>query len=230
MPASACTPAPYQLAVDPERAASGATIRVSGDQLVRPNGAYVSACDGWTGGVPVSPSATATPSPTPSEPSETPLVSLPPLTMPPARVEATATPTPLSPVIGTVPPRAVVELRIQPRTEWNEPALPSRLLARVPADQPVETVWGEDRDEVTEHAFAARVRLPGDLAPGTYEIVAAEKGGIQYGTGVVEVLEVLSATGGSTTAGLLGVAALALVAGAYATVVAGRVGRRAREA
>lgn len=222
VPASACTPAPYQLAVGPERAAPGATVRVSGDQLVRPNGSYVSACDGWAGGVPVTPSATATPSPTPSEPSATPLVSLPPLSLAPARAVATATPTPFSPFVGTVPPPAVVELRIQPRTDWNEPELPSRLLARVPADQPVGTVWGEAREEVTKHAFAASVRLPGDLAAGAYEIVAAEKGGIAYGTGFVEVLDVLSATGGSTTAGLLGVAVLAIVAGAYATVVAGR--------
>jgi hypothetical protein len=225
VPASACTPAPYQLAVAPERVAAGATVRVSGDQLVRPNGAYVTGCDAFVLSPPVPPSATATPSPTPTEASATPLVSLPPLPVAPARADATTTPVPITPVIGTAPARATVELRIAPTHDWDEPDPPSRLLTRVAARPPVETFWGEKRDKVTKHAFAATVTIPRDLAPGTYEIVAAEKGGVAYGTGFVEVLDVLSATGGSHTAGLTGVAALAIVAGAFATVVARRVER-----
>ena len=213
VPAYACTPALHQLIVTPERVPAGGRVSISGEQRVRPNGAYVTGCDGWTGQVPAEPTPTAA-TIAPGSPSPTPLVSVPPL------------PTPLAPraTVAAAPAHApvlppVVELRIAPTHEWDEPEPPSRFFAQVAANAPVSEVYGTMKQTVTKYAFSASVRLPRDLAPGFYEITADQKGAINFGTGLVEVADALSATGAPAFE-LVGIAALCLVTGAYALTLA----------
>lgn len=218
--AHACTPALPALTMSRETVTAGATLRLAGAQYLRENGWPVTGCDRWTGRPPGATPPTESPGPeVPESPSPTPLAPLPPLPTP-APAPRGGGPWAMGAATPPLPPLPPVAIAIRPAHEWDQPEPPSRPLGTVTANPPVdEVVNAEDPQTLEKWTFTATVRIPGDLAPGKYEITAGQAKtyypAVFYGYGWLTVVDGLSATGGPTTE-LLGIALLSVVSGAYA--------------
>lgn len=201
VPASACSPARPSIDVDRAEVVAGATVRVSGEEIVDEDGKEIPfTCHNPPIPTPSEqPDMTVSAEPDPVTP--TPLVTLP--TLVPVAYAAPAD------------PATLVRVSIAEWRDWDEPAADFRDLGTV-APNPLRR-WKDDRWSLT---FSARVTIPADLPPGRYVLNAAQVKGVWFGEADVTVVDALSATG-SATGDLVRIGLLSLAAGAGA-LAAGR--------
>jgi hypothetical protein len=200
--AFACTVPMPMLNVSAERVPAGGTLAVSGDVVADEDG-RVPSCQ---------PLPPPTPTPTPAAepsgtmtataepmPSETPLVTLPPIL--PAAYE--------------VPEPVTVTLRAY--AEWPALAAPARTIGVIPPNP--TRPW---RDDLYTYSFAGRVTVPGDVKPGVYVLDADEANGVWFGFAHITVVDELASTG-TAVLPMLQLGVLALLAGGGALLAARKV-------
>jgi hypothetical protein len=230
LPASACSYALPMLGVSTTRVPQGATLRVSGDDF-NP----MPPCEMTPPVAPTStpePTETAEPTEEPSETAEPTESATPePTTTTPAPTATTTTPAPVAVAPAAVAAPAVV----------SAPKPADRVVIGIgrPGDERIDVVAGpvrtlayaSARSEPTEwggvrYVLDTTVKIPADLAPGTYRLTAGQQGVAHFGTADITVVAALPDTG-RDIAPLATLAAALLLAGVGALALEqGRAARR----